>query len=79
MIDLTAEQNKSANKILDVLIKRTTGMDDKERTRYIYNSAIDDASHFASDMAVTNPQHRLEFESLSREIRKWMTIPREDQ
>ncbi len=63
-------------RIIPVLRTRSAGMSEDDRILYIYNEAIDDAANFARDMGNTNPQHRLEFEALSREIRKWLTIRR---
>ena len=75
MTELTKKQAESARKIVDVLLERSKQMGEKERIRYVYNNAIDDAADFAKDMASTNPMRAITLEAISREIRKWMTIP----
>ena len=77
MSKLTVDQVQSALKIPTVLLERSESMSDIERIRYVYNMAIDDAANFAMDMAKTNPQQRTTLESISAEIRNWMTIPEE--
>ncbi len=75
MSEPTLQQLQDARKIIDVLIERSTDKDDWERTRYVYNNAIEDAANFLMDLIPHNPLNASALNAATNEIRKWLFIP----
>ncbi|MBW8034850.1 MAG: hypothetical protein FVQ79_04180 [Planctomycetes bacterium] len=44
------------------------------KIKHIYNQAINDAVDFVGEMAKSNPQHRMAYMSLEKEIRHWLVL-----
>ena len=79
MGELTEEQRKSAMKIPGKLAERYEAAPrEGGLVRFVYNEAIDDAANFLRDLATHNPERRLTLEAAERDIRFWLTIPKED-
>lgn len=64
----------ASGKIVAVLALRSSEMDELEKVKYIYNQAIKDAIRFTSDMAKSNPVHRMGFDALAKQIEQYMTL-----
>ena len=72
-----AEFLETSKTIVATLKSRGSDLSEDEYTRYVYNEAINDAIKFVSDLAVSNPTHRLAYMSLEREMKKWLPLKTE--
>lgn len=64
----------ASKNIVAVLKLKITGMEQDARIRFIYNEATDDAINFVDDMAKSNPQHRMAYVALAKELRHWLPL-----
>lgn len=65
---------KAAEGIVDALENRSSDMSNRGRIHYVYNEAMDDAINFVHDLAKSNPQYRLAFISLERDMKHWLVL-----
>ncbi len=52
----------------------TADLDDDQRTRRIYNEAINDAIEFVEVMATKNPRWKIPFTTLAQEMKTYLPL-----
>jgi len=66
--------SKDGKKIVEALGASIIGLNRRAQIRFIYNEAIDDTIKFIEDLARSNPQHRMAYDALARELRHWLPL-----
>ena len=70
---------ETSKMIVSALRSRGKDLGEDDFTRYVYNEAIKDAIKFVSDLANSNPAHRLAYMSLEREMKKLLPLVNEEE
>ena len=66
--------SETGKRIVAALRASTIGLNRDAQTRYIYNEAVDDAIRFIENLSKSNPQHRMAYTALAKELRHYLPL-----